>query len=161
MPKPHKAETVAVEETEGALSIDQLLGYNMKRVYMLVHASLQQALTEDGITARTFSALGIIVESPGISQSDLSRRLGIERSGIVAIIDDLEGRGFVRREALRGDRRVQALQPTESGRVSFRIMFEKVRTEEDACLERLTPQERSELQNLLRKIRKSETAGQQ
>ncbi|MGA0546948.1 MarR family transcriptional regulator [Brevundimonas sp. VNH65] len=49
-----------------------------------------------------------------LSQKDLAARIGIEPPTLVRQLDDLERRGLVRREAIEGDRRVNAVYLTEA-----------------------------------------------
>jgi DNA-binding MarR family transcriptional regulator len=105
-----------------------------------------------------FSALSLAVQFPHISQSKLARKLGIERSGLVAIVDELEGLGYLSRATVPGDRRVQALVPTEKGCRAYAEAVATVRAHEKALLADLTAAEQQTLIRLLRKIRsKGET----
>ncbi len=136
--------------------LEQFVGYNLKRAYMIVQADFREALDEDGLSPRVFSALSLVVQYPKISQSELARLLGIERSGLVAMIDDLESRGYVRRAPVPGDRRVQALVPLDKGRDAYRDALRKVKAHEEALLSNLTGAERQTLLGLLGKIRQAE-----
>lgn len=49
-----------------------------------------------------------------LSQKDLAARIGIEPPTLVRQLDDLERRGLVRRHAIEGDRRVNAVQLTQA-----------------------------------------------
>jgi DNA-binding MarR family transcriptional regulator len=138
---------------EDHADLEDLVGYNLKRAYVIVDADFRRALGEDGLAPRVFSALSLIVHTPGITQSDLARSLGIERSGLVAITDDLEGRGFVIRKPVPGDRRVQALAPTKAGMAAYLQALETVRAHEAQLLSGLSQAETETLVALLRKIR--------
>ena len=77
--------------------LESLIGYNLKRAYMIVQNDFRSTLGNDGMAARVFSALSLAVQTPNITQSELARTLGIDRSGLVAIVDELEERGYVSR----------------------------------------------------------------
>ncbi len=136
--------------------VERLVGYNLKRVYMLIRADFRETLGPDGLTPRAFSALSLVTGTPGITQSDLSRILGVERSGLVAIVDDLEARGYLARRPVPGDRRVQSLQPTAAGAAAFAATLAAVEAHEDRILGVLSADERAALLALLRKVRKAE-----
>jgi len=144
-------DDVARARTDGAL--ETLVGYNLKRAYMLFQTDFRETMGDDGLTPRSFSALSLVVERPGITQSDVSRCLGIERSGLVAMIDDLERRGHLRRVPVPGDRRVQALQATPDGCAAYDRMLAEVRAHEARVLATLDADERETLVTLLRKLR--------
>lgn len=138
---------------QGGATLDDLIGYNVKRVSMLLQADFRETMGRDGLSPGVFAALSLVVAAPGITQSDLARRLGIERSGLVAIVDDLERRGYLRRAAVPGDRRVQALRPTEDGRATHEAAFARIRQGEARLLNTLSERERALLLQLLGKIR--------
>lgn len=141
-------------DDEHAISdLEQFVGYNLKRAYVIVQADFRNALGQDSLAPRVFSALSLVVQFPHISQSKLARRLGIERSGLVAIVDELEGLGYLSRATVPGDRRVQALVPTAKGRTAYTEALATVRAHEKALLADLSAQEQRTLISLLRRIR--------
>ncbi|MDD7972428.1 MarR family winged helix-turn-helix transcriptional regulator [Roseinatronobacter alkalisoli] len=149
MGKVLKADT----DNAAAGSIDSLLGYNLKRAYMIFRDDFRNSVENAGMTPRAMSVLAQIVEMPMITQSDVARRLGIERSGLVAIIDELEKGGLVRRAAVPGDRRSQALVPTAQGHKRIRAILQQVQAHEANLLSPLNPQEQAQLLHMLRKLR--------
>lgn len=138
-------------ETQGDL--EPLIGYNLKRAYVVVSTDFRRAMGEKSLAPRQFSALSLIVQFPNITQSELAGKLGIERSGLVAIIDDLEKRGFVLRQAVRGDRRLQALEVTEQGSSTYEAALTLVKEHEDALLSDFSEDEIATLVGLLQRIR--------
>lgn len=136
--------------------LEAFVGYNLKRAYVIVQNDFRRALGPDGLAPRVFSALSLVVECPHISQSGLARLLGIERSGLVAIIDELETRGFIARTTVPGDRRVHALIATQAGEDATIALRKSVQDHEDALLSRLTKDEKQTLIALLQKIRAQE-----
>jgi DNA-binding MarR family transcriptional regulator len=100
-----------------------------------------------------FSALSLVVQYPNVTQSGLARMLGIERSGLVAIVDELEGRGLLKRTNVPGDRRVQALVPTQKGKTVYADARATVRAHEEQLLSNLSADEKATLMALLAKIR--------
>lgn len=138
-------------------NLDDLVGYNLKRAYVVVQADFRRALDQDNLSARLFSTLSLVAENPDISQSAVARRLGIERSGVVSMIDDLEKRGFVVRKPVPGDRRVQALQATPDGNTAYQAALEIVKDHEASLLSDLSAEERQMLISILKKIRLQET----
>lgn len=59
--------------------------------------------------------LRVIAAEPGQSQQSLARRVGVQPSRVVALIDGLERREFVERTRNRSDRRLYAVTLTPSG----------------------------------------------
>ena len=136
--------------------LEAFIGYNLKRAYMIVQADFRAAQGVGGLSARAFSALSMVVQFPEITQSALARSLGIERSGLVAVVDDVEARGFVSRAPVSGDLRVQALVPSSAGRAAYADALDRVRAHERDLLSHFSEDERTILLGLLRKIRARE-----
>lgn len=133
--------------------LDGFIGYNLKRAYVIVEADFRRALGKDGLTPRGFSALTLVSQHPNVTQSELARMLGIERSGLVAIVDDLESRGYVERKTVLSDRRVHALRVTDIGQITLAELNHRVRSHEDDLFSVLSEDERRILITLLGKIR--------
>ena len=136
--------------------LEHLIGYNLKRAYLVVQSDFRNALGEDGFSTRVFAALSLAVTFPQITQTALAAKMGIERSGLVAIVDELERKGLLTRMAVPTDRRTQALVPTPRGREAYAIALQKVRAHEDLLFSTLTPDEKATLLSLLQKIRQGE-----
>ena len=133
--------------------LEDLIGYNLKRAYVIVQTDFRKALGDDGMSARVFSALSLSVRYPNITQSELARMMGIERSGLVAIVDELEAKKYLQRAPVPGDRRVQALVPTEAGRAAYKDAIKTVRAHEARLFADMSATEKETLLSLLKKIR--------
>ena len=144
------------ESQDAASDLEQLVGYNLKRAYIIFQTDFRRALGPDGLGPRSFALLALVVSFPNITQSELARALGIERSGLVAIVDELEGRGYLHRVAVPGDRRVQALVATPEGTSAYADALQRVQDHEAKLLADFTDDERRMLAHLLQKIRLQE-----
>ncbi|OED38194.1 hypothetical protein AB833_20675 [Chromatiales bacterium (ex Bugula neritina AB1)] len=142
---------------EAELDLDFLVSYNLKRVYSIFLNDFRYTLSQDSVSARGFAALSLVVQVSHITQSELARKLGIERSGIVAIIDELENEGFLKRTLVRNDKRIYALLPTPAGARAYKKALGAVKKSESCLLSVLTPTEKKQLVPILRKIRANHT----
>src|SRR5579872_1512753 len=59
--------------------------------------------------------LSIVSATPGLTQQALARRLGMVPSRLVALLDELDARGLIRRSSDPRDRRRHALVLTDKG----------------------------------------------
>lgn len=96
--------------------------------------------------------LRLIALTPGLSQQELARRLAILPSQLVALLDELEGRGFIERRQDATDRRTYALHLTKSGRDALEHIGRIAREHDDAILAALNAHEREQLNALLGRI---------
>ena len=92
------------------------------------------------------------VEHGGLSQRELGDLLGIDPSAVVALVDDLQRAGFVRRDPHPDDRRTRIVVPTEEGREAFARASELASQVNDELLAPLDANERELLVGLLNRI---------
>lgn len=97
-------------------TLRRFLGYHMKRAFNVVQADLAQTLKPFDLRMLTHTALVLIVDNPGLSQTQLAAAMDIERANLVVIIDELERRDLITRDRVPTDRRTYALKATLSGR---------------------------------------------
>lgn len=151
-PKVNTAVDLSPDNTL-ARPLEDLVGYNVKRSNILFQSGVRKVLDGHGLNPRSFSALCQVVTYPGITQSDVARVLGIERSGLVAIIDALQDSNFLERTTVEDDRRVQALKPTLQGIETAKRAMTDVHDKEAQIMGNLTSEEQITLLSLLQKLR--------
>ncbi|MFJ8853051.1 MarR family winged helix-turn-helix transcriptional regulator [Streptomyces sp. NPDC102437] len=86
------------------------------------------------------------------AQRELASRLGIDRSDIVKIVDDLALAGLVDRARDTGDRRRVTVTPTSAGRAVFAELQDEALSVQKTLLAPLTARERVQLAALLSRV---------
>lgn len=112
------------------------------------HAALEQI----GLKVRAFSVLWLACEGLRPTQRELSDFLNLDPSQIVPLVDELERRGAVTRQADPQDRRQRIILPTPAGKRLLRKALGLIETANDKSLAALTTAERQTLSALLSKI---------
>jgi DNA-binding MarR family transcriptional regulator len=79
-----------------------------------------EEIGEAGLRPRPFMTLIAIQQNPGITQNDLVKITGSDRSTIGELIQRFEVRGFVTRERDKNDQRVNLLFVTGDGEMALR-----------------------------------------
>jgi DNA-binding MarR family transcriptional regulator len=105
-----------------------------------------------GLRRTTFSTLALVVDNPGLRQSQLAEALAIERPNLVKIVDELERSKLVRREVAAGDRRAYAIQATSAGSKLFKKAMRVVRTADQRLISGLSPDQIEALHDALTTI---------
>lgn len=105
-----------------------------------------------GGVAATYSLLAALDEFGPVSQATLGRRLGIDRSDIVAVLNDLERDGLVIRAPDDRDRRRNAITMTPEGAHALCRLDDLVAGAQAALLEPLSAAERRQFVELLRRL---------
>jgi DNA-binding MarR family transcriptional regulator len=114
--------------------------------------NLNRALQPHGLRSRHVTALGVAAESAGRSQRELGEVLDIDPSAVVAVVDDLERAGLVRREPHPEDRRTRLIVATDEGRARYREAAELAAAVDDELLGDLDADERATLVRLLARV---------
>ena len=91
----------------------------------------------------------------GQSQQALSNALGIHRSAVVALVDDLESRGLAERRRDPADRRAYTLYLTSEGRALLAELDRAADDEDAELLTALDAAERAQLISLLQRVAES------
>src|SRR3954447_2082925 len=105
-----------------------------------------------GLEPRQFALLRHVSRAEGQTQQALGDALGIPKSRMVALIDDLEERGLVERRPRPDDRRARALYVTPEGARCLDEAIEIAAAHEAFVRERLSPGEHRQLVELLRRL---------
>jgi DNA-binding MarR family transcriptional regulator len=90
--------------------------------YLLKHASIRlsqaggRALAPFGVDGHELAVLVVLATGEPLSQVEAARRLGVDRTTMVALVDGLEERGLVERHRSPQDRRRNIVELTEAGR---------------------------------------------
>jgi DNA-binding MarR family transcriptional regulator len=101
---------------------------------------------------RHFGLLRGINAAQNISQQALGETLQIPASSVVALLDQLEEKGLVRRVLDPSDRRVRLVELTDAGRVTLARAIEIAMGVEAAVCAGLSSDEREALMATLRRV---------
>jgi DNA-binding MarR family transcriptional regulator len=91
------------------------LGYLLKHAQLGLAELTAAALEPYGLTGRELAVLTVLAAGEPASQQQAARRLGVDRTTMVALVDTLEDKGLVRRHAHAEDRRRNVVELTEAG----------------------------------------------
>lgn len=122
------------------------------RAQLQAHTLLQQAFVAAGSRPYHYRALAALDEHGAMSQADLGRRTGIDRSDVVATLNELAGQSLVRREPDPADGRRNIVKLTRKGRTELLRLDAVLADIQDQVLAPLTRSERATLVKLLEKL---------
>lgn len=94
----------------------QFMGYRLRRAFAVVQGDLNATLATFELRRLTFAVLAMVVDRPGLRQARLAEVLNIEGPHLVGLLDELQGRGLIRRDRDPTDLRAHVLEPTDIGR---------------------------------------------
>lgn len=125
----------------------------------LLHRVLQIALDiygaelgEGALSQRQYAVLSALDGREGLTQADLVKTTGIDRSTLADLVARLAGKGLLARERSSSDGRANRVQLTEAGRAALAEAAPKVAAADAKILELLSPPKRDSFLKLLRKL---------
>ena len=136
-------------------ALREFMGYNMKCAFNVFHSDLVNVLEPFDLRMVTYSALVLIVDNPGMRQSQLADALAIERPNLVVIVDELERRELILREPSKTDRRAYSLSATLKGKRLCEKASQANRESEARLISCLDPETKRVVLEALEVIRKS------
>jgi DNA-binding MarR family transcriptional regulator len=118
-------------------------------------ALANQMLAGIGLCARQAGILTMITELGPMTQRGLGQVLRVDRTTMVALLDDLEAKGYVARQRHPRDRRAFLIHPTPTGRAAKTDAVRILDRQQDRFLHGLTRAEREQLSALLKRLHES------
>jgi DNA-binding MarR family transcriptional regulator len=113
---------------------------------------VSQALTDANTRRYHYSLLAALEERGPASQADLSRRTTIDRSDMVATVNELAEQGLIERTSDPIDRRRNVVTITPAGRRHLHKVDRLVAKVQDELLAPLSSQQRQTLIDLLTQV---------
>lgn len=92
------------------------LGYLLKHAHLRYARLTSEALEPLGVSPRQWAALNCLDEQHGLSQREAADLLGVDRTTMVALVDELQAKGWVKRQPPPDDRRKNIVRLTSKGR---------------------------------------------
>lgn len=135
-----------------ASPLDDDLSFLLARANALSLAAGNAALVEFGLRVRSYSVLALAAGERRPSQRELAEFLRLDPSQVVALVDDLQHRGFVVREADPADRRANVVVATDAGEAVFAQARIAVRLAERELHAGLSEADHSRLAELLQQL---------
>ncbi|MFF0154638.1 MarR family winged helix-turn-helix transcriptional regulator [Micromonospora sp. NPDC005203] len=132
--------------------LDDDLGWMLGIVFRGYVRAAEHALTDFPGGPRGYQVLTAAITGPARNQGAIAEELGIDRTVLTYLIDDLERPGFVARRADPADRRNRLVDVTDVGRGAWEQRRLALGHVESHLLGTLTPAESATLRALLQRV---------
>lgn len=142
--------SVATDRPDESLGAE-FAGQLFFRLWRASHTQTADALQSIGLTPALFAVLNYLRSRTGAIQQEIGSAMGIDRSTMVSLVDQLESAGLAKRRPHSRDRRAREVLITPKGRRTLERARELAAEVEAAVLQGLSAAERRELLRLLRK----------
>lgn len=97
-------------------AIRNIVGFHIRLAHGAVYRHFTETFGHLDLTQKQVSALWLIDDHPAIAQTDLARRMRMDRATTMAIVNRLQDKGLLVRGQSAVDKRRQTLNLTAAGR---------------------------------------------
>lgn len=132
--------------------IRRSLAFTLMRAAQGLREEVERSLEPLGIRGTHLFLLMVMRAEGPMSQAALTKRLWIDRTTMVHIIDDLERLGLVERARDPNDRRANAVRVSPRGEEMLAQAGQLAHAGEASFLSALSPEEQEQLRSLLARV---------
>jgi DNA-binding MarR family transcriptional regulator len=141
------------EPVQAARLLAESTGWLLNDAAREVTLKLEEALKGDDLRWRDYGVLVVLEAAGPLSQQEIGRRVAVDRSTMVHIIDVLEQRGLVVRSRDRADRRAYSIELTDPGRTLLVEVLHPLTAEvHGRVIGRLAHEDRAHLNRILAQL---------
>ena len=143
----------------GAARLRRLPSWLAGQVAGRGHRLVGEALAQEGCRRHHYAVLTVLAETGPASQSEVGRRLWLDRSDMHAVVGDLEASGLLARTRDQEDRRRNRIALTPAGGKTLERLDALVDAAQEALLAPLPTSDREQLVRLLAQLAEAEADG--
>lgn len=136
----------------GAVALGDDFGFALGTVFRSYAKTASIVLDEVPGGPRGYQVVSAAARGEVESQTGLAQQLGIDRTVMTYLLDDLEQAGLVTRRPSPTDRRHRHIVATDKGKRLCETTEQRLRLVEDCVLEGLSAEERKVLRDLLERL---------
>jgi len=155
MPKQKEILTITTPHVAGDEDIGEIrniVGFHIRLAHGAVYRHFTETFADVDLTQKQVSVLWLVDDHPDIAQTDLAKRMRMDRATTMAIVNRLESRGFLVRGKSESDGRKQTLNLTNPGRKALVTAKAAIQQHERWLKSRFTEREVAKLIELLTRI---------
>ena len=138
-----------------SLPFEQSVGYQIRMAHRAVQRTLQGRIAPHGVTPGMWYFLRVLWAADGLTQSEISRRVGTMDPTTLTAISAIERAGFVRRERDAEDSRKIRIFLTPRGVALRTALLPEAVAVVDAALKGFTPDQRQQFLGYLAAVQRN------
>ena len=133
-------------------SVKNSIGFRIARTANKINQTITTLLSEDGIAIEQRILLEILASCDKANQTTLATMLNKSTATISRTLDSLEKKGFIVKKSIKGDKRVNVIEVSSSGKAILESTEAKVIAFRTNLTQKLTSEEKELLFSLLDKL---------
>ncbi|MGT2907948.1 MarR family winged helix-turn-helix transcriptional regulator [Streptococcus dentiloxodontae] len=123
------------------MELKNSFGFNLGKIVQKMDKVFSETIEQYAIDSRDYGILLTVLNHPSLTQAEIGDRMGIDRTTIGQLIDDLERKALLQRQKNPKDRRQNLLILTTTGEKIAREMWESMHKIEQEIVKNLTKEE--------------------
>ncbi|MEU7892154.1 MarR family transcriptional regulator [Nonomuraea sp. NPDC049152] len=139
--------------------LDETMGWLIGQVFHAHLTCSQRALADFPGTQRGYMVVNAAVNGCARNQIDMAKQLGLDRTVMVYLVDQLVAAGLVERMPDPNDRRSRIIVATDQGRARLGEATQMLRQVDDHVLGSLDADERQRFRDMLQRVTAHYLAG--
>jgi DNA-binding MarR family transcriptional regulator len=119
MPRQKESLAITTPHVEGDEDIGEIrniVGFHIRLAYGALYRHFTETFVHLDMTQKQVSVLWLVDDHPNIAQTDLAKRMRMDRATTMTIVHRLESKGYLVRGQSKSDGRKQTINLTEAGR---------------------------------------------
>lgn len=134
------------------MELDQCVNFVLNKAQQSVHQLFKTELLPHGVTPGQYSLLTCLWQENGQTVKQLAERLHLDSSTVTGILDRMEQKGLIKKEADPKDRRALQILLTEKGQTLRTPLNQAILTANKKALRLMNDNEYKHLKELLYKL---------
>jgi MarR family transcriptional regulator, lower aerobic nicotinate degradation pathway regulator len=147
-----KQITKPIKKSAEVAVLENQPGYYIRRLQQIAVGLFMEETDAFGLTPVQYAALNASQRNPGLDQRSLARMIGFDTSTIGGVVDRLEARELIQRNASPEDRRVRLLEVTPEGAALLKAVTPAMLKAQDRILKPLPRAERAQFLRMIKTL---------
>jgi DNA-binding MarR family transcriptional regulator len=142
-------------EVKMKTNVENHVGYLIQQISHLLEQLFNKNLANEDLSFSHARLIYLLYKNDGMTQSELQQDLLIKPSSITKLIDVLEKKGLVKREASNEDARIKRIYLTDEGKKKEEILCSIKENTEVNLLKTISESEHQDLIRILKSIKQT------
>lgn len=144
--------TLRVDGDEDIGEVRNIVGFHIRLAHGAVYRHFTETFQHIDLTQKQVSVLWLVDDRADIAQTDLAKRMQMDRATTMAVVNRLQARGYLVRGKSQSDGRKQTLNLTEGGKAALVQAKAAILEHETWLKSRFTEKEVDQLIEMLARI---------
>ena len=129
--------------------MEETMHYLLMANHTMFHKALITNIKGSGLTSGQPKVLDYLLDHNGVMQKDIAKACHIEPASLTGILNGMEKKGFIQRQAKDGNRRSLYVSLTEEGMAQAKKLSLEFQKMEEIAMEHMPKEDRKKFMDML------------